>query len=105
MPFSFSYGCVEDQDNHAEVLRDVYSLRYQVYINEWEFENPDDHPVGLEYDDYDAHSVHFYARSRLQNKVIGTVRTILHSDLGFPIERYFRLSELPRDKQLILYCT
>jgi N-acyl amino acid synthase of PEP-CTERM/exosortase system len=96
MPFSFSYGCVEDQDNHAEVLRDIYSLRYQVYINEWEFENPDDHPVGLEYDDYDAHSVHFYARSRLQNKVIGTVRTILHSDLGFPIERYFRLTDLPR---------
>ena len=96
MPFSFSYGCVEDQDNHAEVLRDVYSLRYQVYINEWEFENPDDHPVGLEYDDYDAHSVHFYARSRLQNKVIGTVRTILHSDLGFPIERYFRLTDLSR---------
>ena len=95
MPYTFSYGCAEDQDNHAEVLRDVYSLRYQVYINEWEFENPGDHPVGLEYDDYDQHSVHFYARCRAESKIIGTVRTILNSDLGFPIERNFSLSGIP----------
>ena len=93
MPYSFSYGCVEKQANHSEILQDTYSLRYQVYINEWEFEASDDHPVGLEYDDYDAHSVHFYARCKNENKVIGTVRTILNSDLGFPIERHFELTE------------
>lgn len=92
MPYSFRYGCVENQKNSAEVLKDVYSLRYQVYINEWEFEAPDDHPVGLEYDDFDVHSVHFYARCKAESKIIGTVRTILNSDLGFPIERNFQLS-------------
>ncbi len=95
MPYSFSYGCAEKQANSAEVLRDVYSLRYQVYINEWEFEAPDDHPVGLEYDDYDSPSVHFYARCKAESKVIGTVRTILQSDLGFPIERNFQLTGQP----------
>lgn len=96
MPFSFCYGCVEDQANHhAEVLHDIYSLRYQVYINEWEFEDPDDHPVGLECDDYDENSIHFYARARINNRIIGTVRTILNSPLGFPIERYFDLTGKP----------
>ena len=78
------------------MLRDIYSLRYQVYISEWEFENPGDHPVGLEYDDYDERSIHFYARSQASNKIIGTVRTILHSELGFPVERYFDLPDNPR---------
>lgn len=96
MPYSFRYGCVESQANFNEVLRDTYSLRYQVYINEWEFEAPDDHPVGLEYDDYDPHSVHFYASCKSESKVIGTVRTILHSELGFPIERHFQLTGLPK---------
>lgn len=96
MPYSFSYGCVEHQaSHHAEDLRAIYSLRYQVYINEWEFETPGDHPVGLEYDDYDSHSIHFYARSRRDSRIIGTVRTILNSDLGFPIERHFALTGTP----------
>ena len=95
MPYSFSYGCVESQTDQLQILQDTYSLRYQVYINEWQFEAPDDHPVGLEYDDYDAHSVHFYARCKKESKVIGTVRTILNSELGFPIERHFNLTERP----------
>ncbi len=93
MPHSFNYGCVEQQTNPSELLEDTYSLRYQVYIREWEFEKIDDHPVGLEYDDYDAYSVHFYARCKTESKVVGTVRTILHSELGFPIEKNFRLNE------------
>jgi len=93
MPLSFNYGCVEKQTNPSEILQDTYSLRYQVYINEWEFENPDDYPVGLECDAYDTHSAHFYARCKYESKVIGTVRTILNSDLGFPIERHFELTE------------
>ena len=93
MPHSFNYGCVEKQTNPSEVLQDTYSLRYQVYIKEWEFEAVDDHPVGLEYDDYDEYSVHFYACCKTHSKVIGTIRTILHSELGFPIEKNFRLNE------------
>ena len=95
MQNSFNYGCAETQSNLLDVLQDIYSLRYQVYINEWEFETSEDHPIGLECDDYDLHSVHFYARSISDSKVIGTVRTILNSDLGFPIERHFELAERP----------
>ena len=95
MPHTFNYGCVEEQANPSGVLQDTYSLRYQVYINEWEFEAPDGRPVDLEYDDYDEHSSHFYARCKTEKKIIGTVRTILNSDLGFPIERHFELTEKP----------
>ncbi len=95
MPYSFSYGCVENLANQSEVLQDTFGLRYQVYINEWEFETPDDHPIGLEYDDYDPNSVHFYARCKTESKVIATVRTILNSDLGFPVEKHFELTESP----------
>lgn len=94
---SFHYGCVETQRNHLNILQDIYSLRYQVYINEWKFEVPDDHPVGLESDDYDSHSIHFYARCKQESKIIGTVRIILNSELGFPIERHFELSEKPEN--------
>lgn len=76
-------------------MQEIFRLRYQVYINEWEFENPGDHPVGLEYDDYDAHSAHFYARCQHEKKIIGTIRMILNSDLGFPIERHFELTVKP----------
>ena len=91
----FHYGCAEQQGNHQEVLEDIYNLRYQVYINETSFEAPGDHPVGLESDVYDTHAVHFYARCRAEAKVIGTVRTILDSRLGFPIERHFQLTNQP----------
>ena len=96
MQNSFNYGCAETQGNLSDVLQDIYSLRYQVYVNEWEFEAPEDHPVDLEYDDYDPHSVHFYVRCKSDGKVIGTIRTILNSDLGFPIERHFVLTERPK---------
>lgn len=85
----FHYGCAEQQGNHQEVLEDIYSLRYQVYINEAAFEAAVDHPVGLESDAYDAQAIHFYARCRNEAKIIGTVRIILDSGLGFPIERHF----------------
>lgn len=93
----FNYGCAERQANQNKFLKGIYSLRYQVYINEWEFEAPDDHPVGLEYDNYDLYSVHFYAMCKNKSKIIGTVRTILNSHLGFPIERHFELTEKPEN--------
>jgi N-acyl-L-homoserine lactone synthetase len=67
-------------------LNDVFSLRYKVYCIERGYERTDDHPDGLEHDEYDPHSVHFIAY--LNSSPVGTVRLILRNPFGFPVERY-----------------
>lgn len=70
----------------AAELQDIYTLRYKVYVDEWGFEHPDDHPEGIETDAFDKYSVHFMA-SRY-GQLLGTIRLILHSPEGFPIEKH-----------------
>lgn len=60
----------------------MFRLRYKVYCDEWGFERPEDHPSGIEKDEFDDHSLHFVATNE---QIIGTVRIILPSDKGFPI--------------------
>jgi N-acyl amino acid synthase of PEP-CTERM/exosortase system len=73
-------------------LRDIYKLRYKSYCEEWGFERPEDHPEGLEYDEYDKHSVHFICKKD-SGHLIGTIRLILNSEKGFPIERHCSIDE------------
>ena len=91
MERTFNYGLIDNDGYPKGVLQDIFRLRYQVYVNEWAFETADDHPSGLESDQYDEHSVHFYARCKSEDKVIGTARVILNSELGFPISKHFDL--------------
>ncbi len=74
----------------GDELRRVYALRYQVYCNEWGFERPEDHPGGIEKDEYDPHSIHFIETFD-DDRLIGTVRIILDSPAGFPIESHCKL--------------
>ena len=56
---------------------EAFRLRYQVYVVEHPFEDPDDHPDGVErdaYDDFSAHSLLIY---RPTGVVAGTVRLVL----------------------------
>jgi len=83
----------------------IYKLRYDVYVSEFGFEKKEDHPSGLEKDIYDSHSVELAAIERINahtEKVIGTIRLILHSELGFPIENAapidYSLEKPPIDK-------
>lgn len=98
----FKFGVIEDPGKQAKLLAEIYRLRYQVYVREWGFEDPADHPSGVETDAFDRHALHFYARPRDSEELIGTARIILASDLGFPIERHFvfdRVSgKIPVDK-------
>lgn len=93
----FTFRRVETESE----LEEVFRLRYQVYCKECSYESPDDHPNGLETDEYDAHSIHFIAIDPTK-KIVGSVRLIRNSELGFPIEKYCNptmdTSRLPRDK-------
>ena len=68
----------------------VHRLRYQIYCLEYPFENPSQFPGGLEYDEYDTHSVHRLIFDHHTEQAIGTVRLILplhdRPALSFPIQ-------------------
>jgi len=69
-----------------EELLDVHKLRYKVYCLERGYERMEDHPEGLETDEYDPYSVHFIAY--VNSQPVGTVRLILQNPFGFPVERH-----------------
>jgi len=64
----------------------IYRLRYQVYCQECAFIRAEDHPQGLEHDSFDHYSAHFAAMDN--QGMVGTVRLILNSDFGFPIQDF-----------------
>ena len=68
-------------------LREVYKLRYKVYCEEWGFEKPEKYPDRQETDEFDKNAVHFAAIDDA-GKTVGTVRLILFSPDGFPLEKY-----------------
>ncbi len=73
------------QADSEDLKNAIYQLRYKVYAEEFGFEKLEDHPDGYETDEYDEHSIHFAALNG-DNSVIGTVRMVLNSEKGFPIE-------------------
>jgi N-acyl amino acid synthase of PEP-CTERM/exosortase system len=95
----FEFCKVRQED---PLLDEIFRLRYKVYVEEWGFEKKEDHPDGIEKDEFDNHSVHFAVRRKGGEQIIGTVRMIINSGKGFPIEKHCRidrdLSVLDKDR-------
>ena len=91
----FKYSVVDGRGGFTPPLKAICQLRYQVYVNECGFERPEDHPEGLERDEYDQHSIHFYACPQHSDEVIGAARIILGSEQRLPIERHFGINQFP----------
>ncbi len=89
---TISYHKIQSGDSR---YTDLFRLRYRVYCDECGFEDPLDHPDMMERDEYDEHSVHFcnLLEDNDNNELIGTVRMILDSEQGFPIEKHFLIDE------------
>jgi len=86
-----------------ELKNEVYKLRYQVYCIEnaskTGFKNPEDHPEGMEFDDYDdSRSSHYLIRNRSRDIFIATTRLILPDakspETPFPIEINSRIDNI-----------
>ena len=73
------------QADSEDIKKETYRLRYRTYVEEFGFEKVEDHPGGLETDEYESNSIHFAALNE-HNDVIGTIRLVLHSEKGFPVE-------------------
>jgi len=84
---SFKVVCLSDEIE----LKKVYKLRYKVYCEEWGFENPEKYPDRQETDEFDKNAVHFAAID-YSGRIVGTVRLILFSPDGFPLEKYCDIS-------------
>lgn len=91
----FSYRMVDGRGGFTSSLNAICQLRYQVYVNEWGFERPEDHPCGLERDEYDQHSLHLYACASHSDDVLGAARIILGSERTLPIEQHFDINPFP----------
>ncbi len=70
-----------------EDLQEAYRLRFQVYCNECNFIQPQDYPLKVETDRFDADSVHFGGFDQ-EGNLVGSVRLILSSCGRFPIEEH-----------------
>jgi N-acyl amino acid synthase of PEP-CTERM/exosortase system len=77
------------RSDNEEELDQIYRLRYKVYVEEWGFERSEDHPKGIEKDEFDEHAIHFLAKR--DGQIIGTIRIIRNSEKGFPLERHCTL--------------
>ena len=75
----FRFGQIIDDD----MLKDTFRMRYEVFVDEFGIFKYD--PDGLETDVYDKESIHFACLNE-SDSVVGTIRLVLHSDKGFPIE-------------------
>jgi len=80
----YRFICVDDNE---DLLNKSYQLRYKIYCKEVKYLDPENYSQEKEIDQYDAHSIHFAAVDKDDN-VLGTIRLVLDSELGFPLEKY-----------------
>ena len=73
----------------ASDLERVYQFRWRTYLREGYIEKSD-YPKGLLSDKYDLVATNFFAEKN--GKVVGVLRLVLYSKMGFPTENAFNIS-------------
>lgn len=75
-----------------ELLEQSYRVRYDVYCREFHYEHEDQHHDRLEYDSYDAYSLHCLILHKASNTPAGCVRLIKlprdNLSLQLPVEAF-----------------
>lgn len=90
--FNFKLCITENEKNK------VYRLRYDVYCEELQYEEPSDPSKKLEYDIHDKNSIHCLIEHRRSGLVAGCVRVVIPKPLSpkplnqLPLETYGRQS-------------
>lgn len=87
IPFRFSPVDLTRADSQ-KIMEEIFRLRFKVYCEEWGFEDPANYPDGLERNEYDNTAQHYTIRDVIDGSIIGTVRVILPSELGYPVLKY-----------------
>jgi N-acyl amino acid synthase of PEP-CTERM/exosortase system len=79
----YRFGQVE----RGRFLVESFKLRYRVFCLDKGFLPPDAYPDGIEVDAYDDRAMHFVALDPAE-RVVGTARLIVDSELGLPLDPY-----------------
>jgi len=86
-------------------LKEMYKLRYRVYVEKQKYIPVTDQQNGSEVDEYDRNNFCHYFIARIDDRIIGSTRMIRHSPL--PIEKdYFafetplKVRDIPKDKMV-----
>ena len=79
-----------------EELEQVYHLRWEVYGGEG-YIDPSKYPDQKLHDKYDSHSTIFLAIKK--RKLIGTIRVVHCSEMGFPTENAFNILDFPFSRE------
>ena len=77
-------------DHDQRLLEQSYRLRYQVYCTERHYLDPSNYPDQLEFDEFEAHSVHVGVIDS-HGELAATARVIRPSSAGLPMFRYCAL--------------
>ena len=87
-----------------ELKKEVYKLRYKVYCIETGFEDPEQYPDGMEFDEFDSHSAHYLIYHRKLEIYMATTRLILpdvnNPDKLFPIEIHSQIDNFDALKHI-----
>ncbi|MCL6472536.1 MAG: GNAT family N-acetyltransferase [Firmicutes bacterium] len=71
----------------------IFALRYRVFCEEKEYISLSSSEDCLESDEFDQHAIHFIALDEKEN-AIGSIRLILDSPTGFPVNKYFGIPKM-----------
>jgi N-acyl-L-homoserine lactone synthetase len=78
--------------SEEHVLAKLFKFRYDLYCLHDQLLTKSNYPSGVEFDDHDAQAVHFAAFDE-NGEIVGTMRLIGYTSLGFPTEQEFRISD------------
>jgi N-acyl amino acid synthase of PEP-CTERM/exosortase system len=75
--------------NTPDLLSDVYRLRYQVYCEEFKYEEVENFPDQVETDDFDSHSISCLIRHKSTGIAAGCIRVVtVDEEQDLPLERF-----------------
>lgn len=87
------------------LLKEVFSLRFQIWCIKERFFEASCYPDGLEKDEFDCNSIHLLLRHRPSNSFIGTTRLIMcdssSSNKKFPIESHTQFYSVNADRDMV----
>lgn len=86
----FDFRRITRNDSYYEK---IFRLRFQVYVHEWGFERAEDHPDGIEIDEFDKQGQCLYVGAILKEtgELLGTARVIMlpKAAESFPVEDHY----------------
>jgi len=85
---------------NPSLLNESFALRHQVFCQECNYFNPENYPDNLETDKFDEIAIHLGAVE--ENELIGSVRIIPDTELGFPIHEMYNIPDGDRNLHFMI---